>query len=218
MRLFVAFLLLIPSMALVPACRSTYYATWEKLGKHKRDLLVDRVEDARDDQEKAKQQFRTALERFSDVVQLQETDLKRAYSTLNSELDRCEARAQSVSDRIDSIQQVSNDLFTEWERELDQYASTDLRRASERQLNDTKARYEGLISAMKKAEQSMQPVLVSFRDHVLFLKHNLNAQAIASLQGELASLEDDTDQLIREMEAAIAEADAFISDMRSDQG
>jgi hypothetical protein len=32
---------------------------------------------------------------------------------------------------------------------------------------------------MLKAEQKIQPVLGAFRDQVLFLKHNLNANAIA---------------------------------------
>jgi hypothetical protein len=197
------------------SCRSTYYATWEKLGKHKRDLLVDRVEDAREDQEEAKQQFRTALERFSDVVQLQDTNLKKKYDALKSEIDRCESRASTVSGRIDSIETVSADLFEEWRTELKQYSSDELRRASERQLEQTRQRYEELIGAMKRAEEKMQPVLTAFRDHVLFLKHNLNAQAIASLQGEFAELEGDTAELIREMEAAIAEADQFIREMKS---
>jgi hypothetical protein len=215
MRALVILIFLIVPFASLPACRSTYYSTWEKLGKHKRDLLVDRVEEGRDDQEKAKQQFRTALEKFSDVVKLQDTNLKNKYDTLKSELDRCESRASAVSERIDSIEQVSADLFEEWKNELKQYSSDELRRASERQLDQTRARYDELIAAMKKAEQKMQPVLTAFRDHVLFLKHNLNAQAIASLQGELTELEDDTAELIREMEAAIAEADRFITEMKA---
>ena len=123
---------------------------------------------------------------------------------------------EAVSSRIESIEEVSADLFKEWEAELDQYSNPDLRRSSERQLEQTQDRYGDLITAMKKAESKMEPVLASFRDHVLFLKHNLNAQAIASLQGEVATIEQDTAALIREMEAAIAEADAFIRQMQQD--
>ena len=36
---------------------------------------------------------------------------------------------------------------------------------------------------MRLAESRIEPVLKSFRDQVLFLKHNLNAKAIASLRG-----------------------------------
>ena len=56
-------------------------------------------------------------------------------------------------------------------------------------------------------------VLAAFRDQVLFLKHNLNAQAIASLETELASVRTDVSSLLKAMEVSIAEANAFIKDM-----
>ncbi len=186
----------------------------ESFGVHKRDILVDRVEDARADQEAAKETFRTALERFSEVVKQPDSNLKKKYDALNTELGRCEKRASTLTGRITSIERVSKDLFAEWEDELDDYTNQDLRRNSERELDNTRQRYAQLITAMRNAESKMEPVLASFRDHVLYLKHNLNAQAIASLQGELTSLEGETASLIADMEKAIAEADAFIRDMR----
>ena len=68
-----------------------------------------------------------------------------------------------------------------------------------------------LIQAMKRAEAKLEPVLVPLRDHVLFLKHNLNAKAIAGLGEELVSVQTNVDKLVREMENAIAHADAFLA-------
>ena len=51
----------------------------EKVGVHKRDILVDRVKGARDSQAEARQQFKSALEQFGSVVKLKNTDLKKAY-------------------------------------------------------------------------------------------------------------------------------------------
>jgi hypothetical protein len=101
-------------------------------------------------------------------------------------------------------------LFDEWQAELKQYTNQDLMRASEKKLNDTRRRYQQLIQAMKRAEKKIDPVLSAFRDQVLFLKHNLNAQAVASLQKELSTIEVDVTTLIKDMEASIAEADKFI--------
>jgi ElaB/YqjD/DUF883 family membrane-anchored ribosome-binding protein len=140
-------------------------------------------------------------------------DLETKYKQLNAEYERCQSGAQRVSNRIESVEDVAEALFEEWEAELAQYTSSDLRAASERQLDDTRDRYRQLIGAMKRAESKMQPVLAAFHDRVLFLKHNLNAQAIASLQGEVVSLEQDVAQLISDMEASIAEANAFIDSM-----
>ncbi len=195
------------------ACQSVYYGTMEKLGYQKRDILVGRVEDARDAQEEAKTQFRSALEKFSAVVNFQGGELEDLYNKLDAEYQRCESKAWTVHKRITDVEDVSKALFEEWEAELKQYTNQDLRRASERKLNDTRRRYQQLIQAMKRAEKKIDPVLAAFRDQVLFLKHNLNAQAVASLQKELSTIEINVGSLIRDMEASVAEADRFIRTM-----
>ncbi|MBN1795377.1 MAG: DUF2959 domain-containing protein [Sedimentisphaerales bacterium] len=194
-------------------CQSAYYGTMEKLGYHKRDILVDRVEEGRDAQEDAKEQFKTALEKFSEVVAYKGGDLQAKYNQLKSELDRSESRATKVRNKIDDIQNVAEALFEEWAEELQQYTNERLRKSSEEQLYQTKQSYAKLIQAMKRAETKMETVLAAFRDQVLFLKHNLNARAIASLQGELDVMEADIAALIKDMEASIAEANAFISNI-----
>lgn len=197
----------------VSGCQSAYYGTMEKLGVHKRDILVDRVEDGQKAQQQAKEQFKTALEQFTDVVNFQGGDLQEKYDKLKSELDKSQSRADKVSNKIDDIQNVAEALFKEWNKELDQYSSDRLRRSSQQKLEQTKQNYARLIQAMKRAESKMEPVLAAFRDQVLFLKHNLNARAVSSLQGELGSMEADIASLIKDMEASIAEADAFINSM-----
>ena len=194
-------------------CEKTYYGTMEAFGVHKRDILVDRVEEARDDQEDAKEEFQSALDKFSNVVAFEGGSLRARYDELNSQLKRCEGKAGDVRNRITSIESVAEALFREWEAELQQYSSADLRRRSEESLERTRDRYNDLIRAMKRAESKMGPVLAAFNDQVLFLKHNLNAQAVASLQGEVAEIEDEVAELIAEMNTAIAEANAFIDDM-----
>ena len=194
-------------------CQKAYYGTMEAFGHHKRDLLVDRVEDTRDAQEDAKEQFQSALEKFTEVVSFSGGQLKEKYTELNAELEKSESKAKAVRGNISDVEKVSNALFKEWESELSQYTNDNLRRASEQKLEQTRQRYSQLIDVMKNAEAKIEPVLSAFRDQVLFLKHNLNAQAIASLRDELASVKADIASLIKEMEASIAEADAFIKAM-----
>lgn len=197
-------------------CQSAYYGTMEAFGHHKRDLLVDRVEDTRDAQEDAKEQFQSALEKFTEVVSFSGGQLKEKYTELNAELEKSESKAKAVRGNIRDVENVSNALFKEWESELSQYTNDNLRRASEQKLEQTRQRYSQLIDVMKNAEAKIEPVLSAFRDQVLFLKHNLNAQAIASLHDELTSVKADIASLIREMEVSIAEADAFIKAMASE--
>ena len=194
-------------------CQRAYYKTMETFGYHKRDILVERVEQSRDAQEQAKEQFKSALETFSEVVNFQGGELQKEYDQMKSELDKSEAKAAKVRERIDAVQEVAEALFSEWEKELDQYSNERYRQSDEELLIRTKQRYAKLMGAMKRAESKMDPVLSTFRDQVLYLKHHLNARAVASLQDELEDIETDVASLVAEMEASIDEANTFISNM-----
>lgn len=199
---------------LMVGCSSTYYGAMEKVGVHKRDIMVDRVEGARDAQTEAQEQFKSALEQFDSVVKLEETDLKKAYDKLNNEYEASKEVADKVSSRIDKVESVSDALFSEWQDELEEYQSADLRRSSKEKLQETRYRYKEMLASMHQAEKSMEPVLRIFHDNVLFLKHNLNAQAIGSLQGEFNNLKGEIDELISKMNQAIEESNKFIADIQ----
>ena len=200
------------------SCQTAYYETMEQFGYHKRDLLVRDVEKARDAQQEAKEQFKSALDRFTKTLDIQGGELQEKYEALNKEYERSEDKANSVRKRVASVEDVSEALFTEWNAELKEYSSSTLRKKSQEQLTQTRAQYAHLIKAMKRAEAKMDPVLAKFKDQVLFLKHNLNAQAIASLKGELVSVEGNINSLIKDLNASIQEADSFIAAMPKSNG
>jgi hypothetical protein len=208
-------LLLTSILMLLVGCKSANYAFWNKFGYEKRDILVSRVEDAKNDQEKAKEQFKTTLERFQELTNFQGGELESKYKKLSSEYESCKSRADTVSKRIDSVESVASDMFKEWKQELSEYQNPELRKNSEQKWNESKARYQQLIDLMHKSEAKMQPVLTAFHDQVLFLKHNLNAQAVASLQSTAAGIDKDVQALIKDMEASINEANDFIKQMKT---
>lgn len=195
------------------ACSSMYYSGLEKIGIPKREVMVYRVEKARDTQEETKEQFKSALEQFTAVTNFKGGDLEATYNKLNGEYEASVNKAEEVRKRISDIEDVSEALFSEWEDEITQYSSASLKRSSQQKLVATRQHYQQLISAMKSAEAKIEPVLVVFKDQVMFLKHNLNAQAIASLKGELVSIQADVSSLISAMEKSINEANAFIKTM-----
>lgn len=208
--LFSAFIIIAPALA---GCTTAAYNIQERFGIEKRDILVSRVEDVAKSQTEAKEEFADALKAFRAVVAVDAGELEDVYDDLSRAYDRAERQAEDVRSRVSSVERVSRDLFREWEGELSQYSDAGLRRASERQLRDTEARYATLRGKMDDATDSMDPVLSVFKDRVLYLKHNLNARAIAALGTETSDLEDDVARLIAEMEQSIAAADAFIQEM-----
>lgn len=200
---------------LTSGCQTAYYEAWETVGVHKRDILIDRVEDVQDAQGDAKKQFSSALEQYQQLIHIEDQNLLKRYKALNSEFEDSEEAAKAVSKRIDDVEDVSEDLFKEWQKELDLYTNAELKQQSASTLSSTKKKYKKLVASMRAAEAKMAPVLNALRDQVLFLKHNLNARAIDSLKGELSSIESNVATLVKEMEKSIAESEAFINELNN---
>ncbi|MFT7193594.1 MAG: hypothetical protein ACI8U1_001219 [Rheinheimera aquimaris] len=207
-------LLTLPLLLVLAGCQSAYYSAMEKVGVHKRDILVDRVEEAQQSQQDAQQQFKSALEQFSSLIKFDGGDLQRMYEATDSEYQACSKAAEDVSARIDSIEAVADALFDEWQDELEQYSNAKLKQDSAKKLAETKRQYASLLKTMRRAEQTMQPVLSSLKDNALYLKHNLNAKAIGALKGEFNSVQKDINLLIAEMNKAIAQSEQFVATLK----
>lgn len=216
MRSSLATLFTVALVLAVPGCDKAYYGTMQKFGMEKRDILVSRVKEARTDQQEARDQFKTTLERFKELTGFDGGDLEQTYAKLKDDFDACETRANAVRGRVKSIEEVATALFSEWQDEADQIQNRTLRTESERMMRESRSNYDKLIAAMRRAESKMDPPLHAFKDQVLVLKHQLNAKMIASLQGDLRKIEDDVAAAIREMEESIAEANRFVEAMPLD--
>jgi hypothetical protein len=193
-------------------CRSVYYSTWEKFGKYKRDLLQSKVKEVRDDQKETTDQLKDALTRLQQLTGYQGGELEKMYRRLQSDYDSSASKAATLKKRIGEMDQIANDLFAEWEKEDASISTPSLRDQSRDQLRETRRRYQDLYQATTQAERSIEPVLTKFKDYVLFFKHNLNAQAIGSLQGEASKIQIDISRLIDDMNRSIAEAERFMKE------
>ncbi|MDO7086295.1 DUF2959 domain-containing protein [Pseudocolwellia sp. AS88] len=192
------------------ACQSAYYSAMEKVGVHKRDIMLDRVEGAQTAQEEAQEQFKSALEQLSSLIEFEGGDLAEQYEITEEQYEASKAAADQVTGKIESIESVSEALFEEWQTEIEQYSSASLKRQSQSKLNSTQRQYNTLIKSMYKAKSKMDPVLATLKDNTLYLKHNLNARAIGALQGEYKTLQKDVAVLVDEMSKSISQSQKFI--------
>lgn len=205
--------MLLALLLIAPGCQKTYYTVLEKVGVEKRELLATRVERAKESQQEAQEEFRDALEKFQAVTGHTGGELEERYEALREAYERSSEQAREVTDRIEKVDGVADALFDEWEDELDQYDDPALRRRSGERLQETRTDVQRLLRVMRRAEASLDPVLHKLSDRVLFLKHNLNATALAGLEQKVPELERDVEHLVLEMQASIAEADRFIQQL-----
>lgn len=194
-------------------CQSAYYSAMESVGVHKRDILVDRVEETKDSQEESQEEFQSALERLTTLIDFEGGELQDAYNQLNDDYESSLQAANDVTNNINKVEDVAEALFEEWADELEQYKSASLKRESSKKLSTTQRQFDQLLRSMRSAESKMEPVLSSLQDNVLYLKHNLNAQAVSAIKGEFTNLKRDIKVLMDDMNKSIADSNKFIEQM-----
>jgi chromosome segregation ATPase len=203
-------------LAVLAGCSSVQYSALEKVGIHKRDILVDNVEEARDSQSETREQLVTAYEELTALIGYEGGALEKKYNSLSKEVERSQDLTDELDGHLSDIDRVSKDLFKEWEAELELYNSAALKAEQAKKLSESRRQFRTMRDRMQKARDRVDPVMAVLTDNVLFLKHSLNAQALASLKGQVTVLEGQVDALIQDMQVAIDEADAFIKRMRGD--
>lgn len=202
--------LTIIALVFLAGCQSAYYSAMEKVGLHKRDIMLDRVENAQTAQQDAQQQFTSALEQLSQLINYDGGNLAAQYELVNDQYQASKTSAEEVTSRIAAIENVADALFDEWSDEIQQYSSNTLKQKSQQKLRKTERNYQSLIKSMHRAKDKMAPVLSALKDNSLYLKHNLNAQAIGALQGEYGTIKRDVESLVAEMSKAITQSQQFI--------
>ena len=200
-------------MLMLSGCQSAYYSAMEKVGVHKRDILIDRVEETKDSQQESQEEFQSALERLTTLINFDGGELQDAYNQLNDDYESSLQAANDVSTNINKVEDVADALFEEWRDELEQYKSASLKRESNKKLQTTERQFSQLLRSMRSAESKMEPVLSSLKDNVLYLKHNLNAQAVAAIKGEFTNLKRDIQLLMNDMNKSIEDSNKFIEQM-----
>jgi len=213
--LLLALALTLPSCAerIQKAARDTAYSAYEWVGVEKRDLLRRRIKGAGEKQQDAGEAFSDALEKLQKLYGESGTVVEKEYRRLKSAYDEATEKSEEVSESREKMNTVAKDLFAEWEKEIGEMQSADFKNKSRASLRETKAKFTALHEALRKSENRMKPVLSKLKDHVLYLKHHVNAQAVDSLKLEGKRIEGEIEKLLADVKASTAEAEAFVKTM-----
>lgn len=195
------------------AIKETKYSAYEMLGYQKRDLFKKEVKNVKSNQEETGESLKDALDRLKEIYAFDGGNLEKQYRALNSAYESSQKKATGVKASIKQLETVSTDLFAEWKKEITEISAPDLRLKSTTQLQEAQSKYKEFHASLKKSEAKMDPVMIKLRDQVLYLKHNLNRQAITGLKSESLKIQGDIDSLIKEMNTSIGQAEQFIKTM-----
>ncbi len=195
-------------------CQSMKNTMLEKFfGLEKRQLLKNAVQSVNSDQKEAQEEFKDALTRLKELYNFDGGKLESMYNKVKSAYEQCQSQATEVHERINNMESIAHSMFSEWAKEIKEYTNETFAENSRKQLADTKNRYTQLSRTVRQAESTMEPVLKQLNDHVLYLKHNLNAASIGALKSEGAAIQTQIEGLIQQMNASISQGDQFIQEL-----
>ena len=192
------------------AVNKAKYSAYEMVGVEKRDLFKKEVSHVKEEQEETGEAFKDALTKLKEIYSFDGGDLEKAHGQLNSSYEDAKEKSAGVSARITKLNTVAQDLFTEWEGEIEQMSSADLKAKSRSKLGETKHKYGQLHKQLKTSEAKIAPVLGKLKDQVLFMKHNLNAKAIGGLKTESTRIQSDIEVLMNEMKESNQKAERLM--------
>lgn len=191
--------------------REAKYSAFEAVGYEKRDIFKRQVATVKEEQQVSQEEFSDALTQLKNVYKVDGGKLEGAYSKLKDSYDSAEKSSKEVTESIVKLNTIAGDLFKEWEKEISEMSTADLKQKSRNQLQLTQKKFNDYSSHLARSEQKMHPVLRKFKDQVVYLKHNLNASALTGLKAEANRIEGDITKLLSEMSSSMKQADELIS-------
>ncbi|MBC97537.1 MAG: DNA repair protein [Halobacteriovoraceae bacterium] len=206
-------IILVAMVLMVSSCSTIYYNTWEFFGREKRDILAAKMEDAADSQEDAKEQFKDSLEVIREQYNFKNDELADVYDELSDDYESFKKRSDDLKNRISRAREVADDLFDEWKDEAYSFTNKSYRRQSLNKRKVTMKKFYETANAMSGIQQKMEKVLSRYHEHVLFLKHNLNAKVIGQLKVEMKNIMGDVENLIKDIQYSQKKTTDFISDL-----
>ena len=201
------------ALTALTSCQAMYFTTMEKFGVEKRDILLERVEDAHDALKVAEVRFDASLTTFREIVKGEESTLTANFERFSDAYDKAESAAADFHERVADVQVVANLMFEEWKRESGEILDNELRRASRENYTKATTRYERTLRGFRRVEARMDPMLTKFRDHVLYLKLNLHPAALGTLrdnEGDIIAAMEELEDL---MEKALSDGGELIDSM-----
>lgn len=183
-------------VALVPCClavagcanlEATFFQPKDSLALV--DDLSDRIEEVHVASEVAKERMTAAVETLRSIVSPDfRGDGLSAHAELTRAIEQSEEQAEVFRERVADMKDTAKELFDRWASDLEGFTNAEMRQHSQRRLEETRTRYQAIVAAVDPAQWSYDAVNRSLGDHALFLGHDFNRAAVASLRPGVDSL------------------------------
>jgi ElaB/YqjD/DUF883 family membrane-anchored ribosome-binding protein len=203
--------IILPTMAVLfglAACAST---SEQAASVRRVDDLLSSIERVQVDVAVAKDKAHGALHALTQLVAPGFTgDAAKSYAGLRADIEESEKQTQALHRSLTPMSDAAESVFQRWTADLESFGNTRMRQRSQTRLDETRARYQGLLTSTQSALLSFDAFNADLRDQALFLGSDLNAAAIASILPDLRTLHEQAKELDARADACAAAARTYV--------
>lgn len=171
--------------------------------------LVSHVEESRRALQVAEAQIRSTLDTANALGQTEGGNLQSDFQRLSSAIKLSNEKRDEFRESVASMDNTSASFFTAMATELDKYETEEFRTRSEARLEETRGRYNQLMTTMQQAEEKFNPIMAKLNDLSRYLSFNLNPTGVDSIKTSIGELSSEATDLYSAIETAVQEADGF---------
>ncbi len=140
-------------------------------------------------------------------------DLKSNYRRFTNSLKETESQAELARRRREEMQKRSSQYIAQWEKEMEQVSSPELRAGAEERRQRVRNNFEQISREAQDVRQAYEPLIQNLRDIDKTLKLDLTPAGVQAARPAMDRANADAKALNRQLDEFIAEMDRVIGTM-----
>jgi hypothetical protein len=137
---------------------------------------------------KIQQNIDAAVTNLQSLTSQEAMDLRSSYERLSTAVNTLDAQVADLTDQAQVIKARGNAYVKDWEQELGSYQSSAIRLRSAERLNQVTEDFRKISQQFEATGQSLRLLLANLKDVRLYLKTDLTAAGVASIQEQLGGV------------------------------
>jgi len=183
----------------------------EKSTLNEVDVLFSSIETVQVESTVSKERSRAALELLETLARPDFAgNAPQTYSSFVAAIDASEKQAAKLSESVEPMKESAEEVFQQWTKDLEAIGNTRLRAQSHVRMEETRARYEAVLTAAATAQVTYDAFNADLHDHALFLGHDFNRSAVSAIASEVAALAERSKDLDQRLDACDAAARRYV--------
>ena len=175
------------------------------------DDLVNCIERVHVDAELAKQATDLAMSGLQTMTSADfHGDAVLAHAELVRAIESAEKQAKDLRFSVECMKRAADPVFSRWSRDIQAMQSPEIKQRSQSRFDETKTRYDAIVAAVDPTIAGYDAFNRTIKDHALFLGHDFNPGAVATITGEVQKLSGSSRELTAGFDRCLQAARAYV--------